>query len=174
MPNNNSDVCHPAALEPATLLRGCTERRVRRSGPGGQHRNKVETGVVLRHESTGIEAEANERRSQAENRQVAVFRLRVRLAVEYRTLRSADAVPSELWRSRCRGGRISVNPSHVDFPALLAETLDVLAMCEYDHSVAASQLGCTGSQLVKFLKEERSAFEKLNRERIARGLPRLK
>lgn len=174
MPNNNSDVCHPSALEPEMLLRGCTERRVRRSGPGGQHRNKVETGVVLRHESTGTEAEANERRSQAENRQVAVFRLRVRLAVEFRTVRSADAVPSELWRSRCRGGRVSVNPSHLDFPALLAEALDVLAMCEYDQPIATSLLGCTGSQLVKFLKEERSAFEKLNRERIARGLPRLK
>ena len=61
MPNLNSDVCHPSALESEILLRGCTERRVRRSGPGGQHRNKVETGVVLRHESTGVEAEASER-----------------------------------------------------------------------------------------------------------------
>ena len=174
MPNLNSDVCHPSALESEILLRGCTERRVRRSGPGGQHRNKVETGVVLRHESTGVEAEASERRSQAENRQVAVFRLRVRLAVEIRTVRSVDAVPSELWRSRCRGGRVSVNPSHLDFPALLAEALDVLAMCEYDQPIATSLLACTGSQLVKFLKEERSAFEKLNRERVTRGLPRLK
>ncbi len=174
MPNNDSDVCHPSALEPETLLRGCTERRVRRSGPGGQHRNKVETGVVLRHDPTGIEAEANERRSQAENRQVALFRLRIRLAVELRTVRSADAVPSELWRARCRGGRISVNPSHADFPAILAETLDVLAMCEFDHAAAASRLDCTGSQLVKLLKDERSAFERLNRERLARGMPRLK
>ena len=174
MPNNNSDVCHPSALDPEMLLRGCTERRVRRSGPGGQHRNKVETGVVLRHELTGIAAEANERRSQAENRQVALFRLRVRLAIEFRTVRSADAVPSELWRSRCRGERVSVNANHLDFPALLAEALDVLAVCEFDHSVAANLLGCTGSQLVKLLKDERSAFERLTRERMARGLPRLK
>lgn len=174
MPNNNSDVCHPSALEPETLLRGCIERRVRRSGPGGQHRNKVETGVVLRHDPTGIEAEANERRSQSENRQVALFRLRIRLAVEFRTARSADAVPSELWRSRCREGQVSVNPSHADFPAILAEALDVLATCEFDHAAAADRLGCTGSQLVKLLKDERSAFERLNRERLARGMPRLK
>ena len=171
MPNSNSDVCHPAALEPEALLRDCAERRERRSGPGGQHRNKVETGVVLRHESTGIETEANERRSQTENRQVALFRLRVRLAVEFRTVRSADDVPSALWQSRCRGGRISVNPSHQDFPALLAEALDVLAMCEYDQPAAASLLGCTGSQLIKLLKEERTAFARLNRERAARGMP---
>lgn len=156
------------------LLRGCTERRVRRSGPGGQHRNKVETGVVLRHDSTGVEAEANERRSQAENRQVAVFRLRVRLAVEVRSDRPSEAVLSELWRSRCRNGRVSVNPGHDDFPAMLAEALDVLTVCDFDTGQASNALACTGSQLVKFLKEERSAFEKLNRERVTRGLPRLK
>ena len=174
MPNINSHVCHPAALDPETLLRACSERRLRRSGPGGQNRNKVETAVVLRHKPTGTEAEANERRSQSENRQVALFRLRVRLAVEVRTVRVPDSVPSELWRSRCREGRVSVNPSHPDFPTLLAEALDVLAMCEFDHSRAATSLACTGTQLVKLLKDERSAFERLNRERVARGMPRLK
>ena len=153
MPNINSQNCHPAALDPEALLRICSERRTRRSGPGGQHRNKVETAVVLKHELTGIEAEANERRSQTENRQVALFRLRVRLAVEFRTVRSPDAVPSELWRSRCINGRVSVNPSHLDFPTLLAEALDVLAMCDFDHSAAATSLSCTGSQLVNRPKQ---------------------
>lgn len=174
MLNTKSSDCHPAALEPEALLRDCSERRTRRSGPGGQHRNKVETAVILRHEPTGIEAEANERRSQAENRQVAVFRLRVRLAVEFRTVRSAECVPSQLWRTRCRAGRISVNPAHADFPAILAEALDVLALCDFDQSAAASRLGCTGSQFVKLLKNERSAFDRLNAERVARGMPHLK
>ena len=174
MPNIHANVCHPSALEPQSLLRDCSERRTRRSGPGGQHRNKVETAVVLRHEPTGIDAEGNERRSQAENRQVALFRLRVRLAVEFRTVRAPDQVPSELWRTRCPAGRISVNPTHADFPALLAEALDVLAVCGFDIPAAAESLVCTGSQLVKLLKDERSAFERLTRERESRGLPRLR
>lgn len=174
MSNTESHVSHPAELEPTALLRECSERRLRRSGPGGQNRNKVETAVVLRHETTGIEAEANERRSQAENRQVAVFRLRVRLAVEYRSVRLAESIPSDLWKSRCHNGRVSVNPSHADFPAILAEALDVLAMCGFEHLSAANLLGCTGSQLVRLLKDERSAFERLNRERVARGMPRLR
>ena len=149
MPNNPSDACHPSALAPETLLRECSERRVRRSGPGGQHRNKVETAVVLRHELTGVEAEANERRSQAENRQVALFRLRMRLAVQIRTVRAPVSVPTELWRSRCRDGRMSVNPSHADFPALLAEALDVLAACDFDVRSAADTLTCPSAQLVK-------------------------
>src|SRR5262245_62118596 len=105
---------HPASLPPAELLAQCQTRRTRRSGPGGQHRNKVETAVVLTHVPTGLRAEANERRSQAENLRMALFRLRVNLALEVRQLKGA--APSALWQSRCRGGRIVLSAEHDDFP----------------------------------------------------------
>ncbi|HYW80276.1 MAG TPA: peptide chain release factor-like protein, partial [Thermoguttaceae bacterium] len=75
---------HPAALPADALFEQCDMRRLRRSGPGGQHRNKVETAVVLTHRPTGISAEANERRSQAQNRNVAIARLRMNLALGIR------------------------------------------------------------------------------------------
>ena len=37
---------HPATWPEGRLLKHCSSRRQRRSGPGGQHRNKVETAVV--------------------------------------------------------------------------------------------------------------------------------
>ena len=54
---------HPARLPIDELLADCEERRLRRGGPGGQHRNKVETAVELTHRPTSVAAEANERRS---------------------------------------------------------------------------------------------------------------
>jgi protein subunit release factor B len=48
-------------------------------GPGGQHRNKVATGVRLRHRPSGLVVAATERRSQAANREVAFERLADRL-----------------------------------------------------------------------------------------------
>ena len=79
------ETIHPAAHDEETLWRESDVRRVRRSGPGGQHRNKVESGIVLLHRSTGISAEASERRSQADNRRVALRRLRINLALDVRS-----------------------------------------------------------------------------------------
>ena len=161
---------HPADLPPDDLLAECDIRFVRRAGPGGQHRNKVSTGVVLLHKPTGVKAEANERRSQAENRAVALFRLRVNLALEVRARRESDSAPSALWRSRLSGGRIAVSPAHDAFPAILAEALDVLAACEYDPKPASETLGCSVSQLVKLLQKEPQAMTHVNRQRQQRGV----
>jgi protein subunit release factor B len=48
-------------------------------GPGGQHRNKVATGVRLTHRPSGMVVTATERRSQSANREVAFARLAARL-----------------------------------------------------------------------------------------------
>jgi hypothetical protein len=161
---------HPAALPPEKILAQCEVRRLRRSGPGGQHRNKVETAVALFYKPSGVKAEASERRSQAENRAVALFRLRVNLALEVRRPVETGIAPSSLWQSRCGGGKIRVNESHTDFPAILAEVLDVLTAHRADVKTAAEQLGCTVSQLVKLLKQEPRAFLLANLWRKERKL----
>ncbi len=74
---------NPSDLVPEddeTLLAACDVEPFRGSGPGGQHRNKTETGVRLLHRPTGIVVQASERRSRPQNLGVALERLRERLA----------------------------------------------------------------------------------------------
>lgn len=165
-----SDSSHPAALPPDVLHARCQETRTRRSGPGGQHRNKVETAIVLFDPQTEISAEASERRSQADNRRMAIFRLRLNLAIGFRLEPSPGDALSEAWNARCRNGRISINPSHDDFPSLLAEALDRIVAFDWDVSAAAKQLHATTSQIVRLLKHEPRAMTLVNRERQSRDL----
>lgn len=162
---------HPSRLPVEDLLRQCRFRPGKRGGPGGQHRNKTESAMTVIHEPTGVEGQASERRSQADNRRNAVKRLRLRLAILVRSAADGAAAPSELWKSRCRDGKIACNAAHEDFPALLAEALDVIA-CRQGHlSSSAEQLGCTASQLMKLLAKEPDAWQRMNEIRHSHGLP---
>jgi hypothetical protein len=162
----NEEAIHPAALPLDRLAAECSMRTTRRSGPGGQHRNKVETAVILTHQPTGIRAEANERRSQGENREVALRRLRLRLAVE---VRATPREPSPLWNSRLKGSRLQVSPEHNDFPALLAEILDHWHDSDGELGPIAETFRTTSSQLVKLLQLEPKAMELVNRHRQEQG-----
>jgi len=164
---------HPAALDDEVLLAVCQIQRTRRSGPGGQHRNKVETAIVITHQPTGISGEASERRSQAQNRRQAIQRLRVNLALAIRESLPTE-VPSSRWISRLSGNRIAVNQDHFEFPILLAEALDVLEAEDEDMARTAERLRVTTTQLVKLLQMESRAIEHVNRNRVARGLRRLR
>lgn len=185
---------HPACLGDDELLAQCRVGTGRSGGPGGQNRNKVETLIELTHVATGVEAHAGERRSQMENRRVALRRLRLALAVAVRVAVPMGPVGSVLWRSRRRAagrdstagsppksrwasggeGTLEINPDHHDYPALLAEAMDVLAASGWDSKPASLRLNVSASQLLKLIKEHPPALAMVNRERERAGLHRLK
>ena len=177
-PNHSNLRVHPASLDAEQLLQSVQTRRSRSSGPGGQHRNKVETAVELIHTPTGVIAHASERRSQRDNKRVAIKRLRLNLAIEVRcpftpTVES-DALPSELWQARKQGSKMVCSDAHTDFPTLLAEALDITTALGCDPKRAAVVLGISMSQLIKFLKKEPRAIQLVNQRRQQMGLHTLK
>ena len=185
---------HPACLSDEQLLGQCRVGTGRTGGPGGQNRNKVETLIELTHLPTGVEAHAGERRSQMENKRMALRRLRLALAVQIRTLVPEGAVGSDLWRSRRKrapknatagsppksrwvgGGEgvIEVNPDHHDYPAMLAEAMDVLAASDWDPKSASLRLNCSASQLLKLVREFHPAIDRVNQARAERGQSQLR
>jgi hypothetical protein len=170
-----ADGPHPAGLNDSELARQCRVTYGRASGPGGQHRNKVETAVRILHVPTGLQAAAVERRSQAQNRHMAWRRLRLALAREVRTAVNPQRhEPSALWQRRRQGEKLPVNPRHREYPALLAEALDLVAACAFDVGRAAGVLGVTMSQLARLVRHDGQAWAWVNEGRKTRGLPKLK
>ena len=129
--------------------------------------------MVLEHLPTGLRAEAGERRSQADNRRVALQRLRLRLALEYRCQR-VGAGPSARWLARIRQGRLAISATHDDYPALVAEALDHLAPAGGELRPVAEALQITPTQLANLFRREPSAWRRLARLRAEHGLPPLK
>ncbi|MFM7929511.1 MAG: peptide chain release factor family protein [Pirellula sp.] len=172
---------HPSQLPLDKLQAQCRWSFSRASGPGGQHRNKVETAASIEHLPSGIRASATEERSQQKNRQVALQRLRLALAVEYHEAHdreasdpnpeknSAEVRPSETWRQYCRSGKLRVSTHNEHFPALLAEVFQTLVALDYHLPKTAEHLGTSATQLVRFLASHPPALERLNENLIARG-----
>ena len=165
---------HPCLQSDDELLADCETRRTKGGGPGGQHRNKVETAIQLVHQPTGVAVFASERRSQRENLKNAIKRLRMQLAIEVRNVHSSIVEPSSLWKSRCVSGRIQCSDKHTDFPVMIAEAMDAIDAKEFDVKLAAAALGCSTSQLVRFVGRIPEALAQVNSEREQRGLRKLK
>lgn len=58
------------------LLRECQLETFRSSGPGGQHVNKTESAVRLRHLPSGLVVSSQQERSQHRNKAICLQKLR--------------------------------------------------------------------------------------------------
>jgi len=61
------------------LLAECAVSTFRAGGPGGQHQNMTDSAVRLRHRPTGITITCRSERSQYQNKQTCLRRLRARI-----------------------------------------------------------------------------------------------
>src|SRR5204863_7737306 len=104
-----------AVLNDANLLAQCEVDTYRASGPGGQKRNKTSSAVRIRHLPSGLIVIAEESRSQHENRERGLRRLRQALYLKIREELPAEMLSPEVIarhsdyaESRNRDGRLDL------------------------------------------------------------------
>ncbi|HKO97490.1 MAG TPA: peptide chain release factor-like protein [Pyrinomonadaceae bacterium] len=94
------------------LLRECEVETFRSSGPGGQHVNKTESAVRLRHQPSGLVVTSQEERSQYRNKAICLQKLRKKVAqLNYRApkrvpTRISKAAKHRTLEAKTRRGQI--------------------------------------------------------------------
>ena len=156
------------------LIAQCEVDRYRASGPGGQHRNKTESAVRLRHKLTGVTAIGEDSRSQAENKVHAVRRLRSSIALDVREpVRLDGFVPSARLAALVAGGTAPLGARTRltgEYWAAIGELLDLIVAGELEIGTTAKRLGITTGALSKLILHDDSVARAVNDLRRAKGM----
>ncbi|XP_077224372.1 class I peptide chain release factor [Tasmannia lanceolata] len=171
------------SLTDEELMGQCEMGTFKASGPGGQHRNKRETAVRLKHLPSGIIAQAVEDRSQHMNRASALARLRTLLALKVRNTVDLDGYtpPPELLqilpaKSTVRGSNVGpqIRPNNRKFVLGMQALLDLIFAVDGSVSEAAKFLGLSTGALSRLILSDDSLRKEVNDLRTSKGMRPLK
>jgi protein subunit release factor B len=155
----------PYALVDAALLAQCDITSSSSHGPGGQHRNKTESAVRLRHRPSGLTSQCEDHRERARNRVEALKRLRIRLVAATRGASEAR------WLDPYRRGRqIALGAHAQEFHLVAACALDALQSASGSLADAARSLGVSSTQLAKLLVADKEIHQAANGIRTSFGM----
>ena len=156
------------------LIAQCEVDRYRASGPGGQHRNKTESAVRLRHKLTGVSAIGEDSRSQSENKLHAVRRLRQSIALDVREPVVLDGfVPSRRLAAFVAGGTAPLGAKTRqtgEYWASIGELLDLFVEGGLEVGTTAQRLGISTGAMSKLLLHDDAVARAVNDLRRARGM----
>jgi len=146
------------------------------SGPGGQKKNRTYSAVRATHSQTGLSVIAEESRSQTENREKALKRLRKSVALSLRKDFSDDGfrihpLARDLFPAE---GIKKINPKNRLYPLFCATILDSIYAVQGKIKDASILLNASTGKLNKVISSDKDLFGAVNRLRAFFGLKLLR
>ena len=124
----------------------------KRSGNGGQKRNKTSSAVRVTLKEFAISAEDCTERSQKLNRSKALQKLRRKIAMTVRQDISDEIITI-------------VAPSNDRYPLFLARLIDLLSSVNYSFKECGLKLNLSSSQVEKLLRRDASLWQFIQSKR---------
>ena len=146
------------------------------SGPGGQKRNRTYSAVRATHNKTNISTIAEESRSQTDNKEKALKRLKKKIALHVRKDFSATGfkVHPEAAELFLREGIKKINSKNSLYPLYCAVLLDSIYTAKGKLSEASERLNSSTGKMNKVISSDRDIFNAVNRLRSSFGLNSLR
>lgn len=129
----------------------------KRSGNGGQKRNKTSSAVRVTLKEFDIAAEDCTERSQKINRHKALQKLRHKLAMTVRQDFSGEKLQM-------------ISPANDKYPLFLAHLLDLLAEVDYSFKECGLHLGLSSSQVEKMLRKDTALWQFVQQKKLSETL----
>ena len=129
----------------------------KRSGNGGQKRNKTSSAVRVTLKQFEISAEDCTERSQKLNRSKALQKLRRKLAMNVRETFTDEVL-------------IIAAPSNSKYPLFLAHLLDLLAEVNYSFKDCGLKIGLSSSQVEKLLRKDPALWQFVQQKKLSETL----
>ncbi|MDR2555748.1 MAG: hypothetical protein LBC64_10020 [Fibromonadaceae bacterium] len=151
-------------LSDSEFLKECEVSAYKGSGPGGQHRNKTNSGVKLKirgGESASLESYSCDDRSSHINKLLALKKLRLKIALQIRE-EPTQQIPFPFPGT---GGKISQD--NALYPQFIADILDRINFCKGDLSETAKIWGLSKSALNKIIIQDKKVLETFQKIRSA-------
>ncbi len=144
-----------------TLSSLCKISFTKGTGPGGQKRNKTSSAVKIDLPELGISVADCTERSQFRNRNNALHKMRMAIALQ--TRQSPATVPENM----------DCSLSSKSYPLFAARMLDIFAEMLCDHKATAEKCGISPSALLKKFHRDPVLWQKIRQMRQSAGLPQL-
>jgi len=147
-------------LSDSELLKECEISAYKGSGPGGQHRNKTNSGVKLKI-SYGLETYSCDDRSSHINKLLALKKLRLKIALQIRE-KPTPQIPFPF-----PGANGKISQDNALYPRFIADILDRINFCKGDLSETAKIWGLSKSALNKIIIQDKKVLEAFQKIRSA-------
>jgi len=147
-------------LSDSELLKKCEISAYKGSGPGGQHRNKTNSGVKLKICNT-LETYSCDDRSAHINKLLALKKLRLKIALQIRE-KPTEQIPFPF-----PGASGKISPDNALYPQFIADILDRINFCKGDLAEAAKIWGLSKSALNKIILQDKKVLEAFQKIRSA-------
>jgi len=150
-------------MDETELAKICQFEFFKGSGPGGQKRNKTSSAVRVKLPEFDISASDCTERSQHRNRNNALRKLKIAIALQIRE-QPLDAAPDN-W---------DCSMHSQSYPLFTAQILDQLSSCKFNHQTAAEKWNKSQTSFLKKLFRDPDVWQFVQKQRELNSIPKLR